>query len=431
MKILVHVCCAPDAVYFLQRLKEDFPQAEITAFFYDPNIHPYEEYKLRLVETKRVCQNLGITLIEGEYDVEGWLKAVKGLEDEPERGKRCEVCFDYRLSRSIEYAKQIGATHYTTTLLMSPKKDLRVLSEVGSHLAKNFGIEFLALDYRKGGGTQEMFKLSKNMEIYHQDYCGCIYGLFKQKKENAMWDLVSFFGGRRPASKEEKLFIKEVRLFAEGLDLKCKEWDFSFINWKLLHASLKVGESSIPFLVQPFSRSIKGVLKADVEEVIQNTIYYNKGGLKVLLVQELKDMPLEEVSILSDPTFLVSVDYKEKLLQNRIRAELQAEICWDTSSVLLIGDANSEYMIGFPADTLQDGSGISFEQICRFIEDRLSELKERRLSIALLGAQSLGRAGSKFLKERIGREPTVVADYRSQNALIPSKEDPSLANSYS
>ena len=429
MKILVHVCCAPDAVYFLQRLREDFPQSEITAFFYDPNIHPYEEYKLRLVETKRVCQSLGIKLVEGEYDVENWLRAVKGLEDEPERGKRCEVCFDYRLSRSLEYAKSIGASHYTTTLLMSPKKDFKVLSEMGSNLAKNFGIEFLALDYRKGGGTQEMFRLSKTMEIYHQDYCGCIYGLFKQKKEKAMWDLVSFLGGRRPGSKEERLFIKELRLFAEGLGLKCKEWEFSFINWKLLHASVKVGESHIPFLVQPFSRAIKGVLKADVEEVIENTIYYNKGGLKVLLVEELKDRPLEEVSVLTDPTFLVSVDQKEKLLSGRISVELQAEICWDTSSVLLIGDAESECVVGFPADTLQDGSGIDFEQICQFVENRALEIKEKRLSIALLGAQSLGKAGSRFLKERIRRDLTLV-DHRSQNALIPSKEGPSPAESY-
>ncbi|WP_333784540.1 epoxyqueuosine reductase QueH [Thermocrinis sp.] len=421
MKILVHVCCAPDAVYFLQRLRQDFPQSEITAFFYDPNIHPYEEYKLRLVETKRVCQSLGIKLVEGEYDVENWLRAVKGLEDEPERGKRCEVCFDYRLSRSLEYAKQVGASYYTTTLLMSPKKDFKVLSEVGSNLAKNFGVEFLALDYRKGGGTQEMFRLSKNMEIYHQDYCGCIYGLFKQKKEKAMWDLVSFLGRRRPASKEERLFIKELRLFAEDLGLKCKEWEFSFINWKLLHASLKVGESSIPFLVQPFSRAIKGTLKADVEEVIENTLYYNKGGLKVVLVEELKDMPLEEVSPMADPTFLVSMEQKEKLLNNRISAELQAEICWDTSSVLLIGDENSELLIGFPADTLQDGSGVSLEQVCRFIESKLMEIKEKRLSIALLGAQSFAKAGSKFLKERVGREPNMLVDYRSQNALIPSK----------
>jgi predicted adenine nucleotide alpha hydrolase (AANH) superfamily ATPase len=111
MKILVHVCCAPDAVYFLKRLREDFPQAEICAFFYDPNIHPYEEYRLRLLETERTCHHLGITLYEGEYDLESWMNAVKGLEEEPERGKRCEVCFDYRLQAVCKVCQ--GDLRYT------------------------------------------------------------------------------------------------------------------------------------------------------------------------------------------------------------------------------------------------------------------------------------------------------------------------------
>ncbi|MFN3471654.1 MAG: epoxyqueuosine reductase QueH, partial [Aquificaceae bacterium] len=159
MKIAVHICCAPDALYFLKRLREDYPEAEILGFFYDPNIHPYEEYKLRLIETQRICKELSIYLYEGEYDVEGWLSYVKGYEDEPERGKRCALCFDYRLLRSLEFAKEVEATHLTTTLLMSPKKEFLMLKESGEKVCKAYNIEFLALDYRKGGGTQEMFKL--------------------------------------------------------------------------------------------------------------------------------------------------------------------------------------------------------------------------------------------------------------------------------
>lgn len=213
MKLLVHICCAPDAVYFLKRLREDYPQASIVGFFYDPNIHPYEEYRLRYIETERTCRELGIELYEGEYDLEGWLSSVRGYEEEPERGRRCAICFDYRLLRSLEFAKKVGATHLTTTLLMSPKKEFNMLKESGQKVCENTGIEFLALDYRKGGGTQEMFRLSRELELYHQDYCGCIYGLFKQKKGEVFWDLVSF-GGRPPGSKEEMLFIKEVRLYA-------------------------------------------------------------------------------------------------------------------------------------------------------------------------------------------------------------------------
>ncbi|HIQ49367.1 MAG TPA: epoxyqueuosine reductase QueH, partial [Aquifex aeolicus] len=123
-KILVHICCAPDAIYFLKRLREDFPESEIVGYFYDPNIHPYEEYKLRYIETERICRELGIKLIEGEYDVENWLQKVKGYEHEPERGARCELCFDHRLRKSVEVAKELGCNYLTTTLLMSPKKSI-------------------------------------------------------------------------------------------------------------------------------------------------------------------------------------------------------------------------------------------------------------------------------------------------------------------
>jgi len=400
MKILVHVCCAPDAVYFLKRLREDFPEAEICAFFYDPNIHPYEEYKLRLLETERTCHHLGITLYEGEYDLESWMKAVKGLEEEPERGKRCEVCFDYRLERSVRFAKEISATHFTTTLLMSPKKDFKTLSEVGRRLSESEGIEFLALDYRKGGGTQEMYRLSKELELYHQDYCGCIYGLFKQKKEKAMWDLISF-GGRRPGSREERLFIKEVRLFAEKLGLSCKEWEFSFLNWKLLNSSLKVGKVAIPHYVVPFSRAIKGILKGKPEEVTEDVLYYKK-GLKVVLLERLQDRAIEEINPISDPTFLVDKSYREMLLEKPISAQLEAELSWDTSGVLLVGSQGAEKVLGFPADTLQDQRGVSLQEICNFIQEKEREIREGRLAVALLGAESLGRSGSRFLEERLG-----------------------------
>ncbi|RMH02359.1 MAG: aminopeptidase, partial [Aquificota bacterium] len=309
MKILVHICCAPDALYFLKRLREDYPNAHMVGFFYDPNIHPYEEYRLRLIETQRTCRELGIELYEGEYDPERWLSAVKGYEEEPERGARCSVCFDQRLSRSAHFAKEVGASHMTTTLLMSPKKDINQLKTSGRAVCKPLGIEFLAPDYRKGGGTQEMFKLSKELELYHQDYCGCIYGLFKQKKEHAMWDLVSF-GGRPPGSKEELAFIKEVRLYAEHeLKLKCVEWEFAFLNWKLLQGKLEVKGQTLPSFVRPFSAPIRGLLKADPVDVVENTIYYNKGGLRVVLLEELRSEPLESIDGVCEPTFFVSKDY--------------------------------------------------------------------------------------------------------------------------
>ncbi len=236
-KVLVHICCAPDALYFLKKLREEFPDHELVGFFYDPNIHPYEEYLLRLEETKRTCQKLNIKLIEGEYDLQEWLEKVKGLEKEPERGQRCSVCFDFRLERSARLAKELRCDTMTTTLLMSPKKKFEQLRESGEKVSKRFGIKFLAVDYRKGGGTQEMFKLTKENQIYQQDYCGCVYGLFNQKEEEALWDLVST-GKRPPGSREETLFIKRVRTFCESLNLKTYEEEFPFIGWKLLEGGL-------------------------------------------------------------------------------------------------------------------------------------------------------------------------------------------------
>ncbi len=404
MKILVHICCAPDAVYFLKRLREDYPKSEIVGFFYDPNIHPYEEYRLRLLETERTCQELGIELIEGEYDLEGWLSAVKGSEEEPERGKRCGICFDYRLFRSLEVAKELSATHLTTTLLMSPKKEFLMLKDSGRKACEGSGVEFLALDYRKGGGTQEMFRLSKELELYHQDYCGCIYGLFKQKKGEVQWDLVSF-GGRRPGSKEEMGFIKEIRLFVQSeLGLSCKEWEFGFLNWKVLQGKIEVKGQTLPSFVRPYSPSIRGLLKADPVEKIGRVIYYNKGGLRVVLTEGLRDEALEFFDNLCSPTFLVPREYEEMLLGNRVSAELQAEINPDKSIILLIGTLDAEDVAYLPADTLQDGTGISLKWLREFLKKEQRDIAVGRRAYLLTGASTLGNPGVRYFEERTGRK---------------------------
>lgn len=98
--MLVHICCSVDSHFFLQKLQLEYPEETLIGFFYDPNIHPFSEYSLRLLDVKRSCQKLGIVLHVGEYDYEGWIEAVRGLENEPEKGKRCLVCFDNRLEKT-------------------------------------------------------------------------------------------------------------------------------------------------------------------------------------------------------------------------------------------------------------------------------------------------------------------------------------------
>ncbi len=409
-RILVHICCAPDAVYFLKRLREDFPEEELIGFFYDPNIHPYEEYRLRYIETERTCRKLGIKLIEGEYDLEGWLRSVRGLEEEPERGKRCSVCFDFRLERSAKLAKELGCEAMTTTLLMSPKKSIPQITESGRKIAEKYRIKFLPLDYRKGGGTQEMFKLSKELELYQQDYCGCVYGLFKQKEGEIFWDLVSF-KGRRPGSKEETVLIKEIRMLAESFGLPVKEIEFPFLDWKVVEGYVKVDGKAIPSFVVPFSRSVKGRVRADVERVAGNTLYLSKQFVRLRLVEDFKDAPVEEITGITSPTFLVPASYKEKLLRSRVEVTLRTELGEGRSRVLVVGSEEAEFILGVPADTLQDGRGYGKEFFERLLKEKQEDIKREKVCLLLLGAHSLGRPGERFFEELTGRKPTKTMPY--------------------
>ncbi len=415
-KILVHICCAPDAVYFLKRLREDFPHAYIKGFFYDPNIHPYEEYKLRYVETQRVCNELGIELEEGEYDVEAWMEKVKGYEKEPERGERCKLCFDFRLERSAKFAKEEGFTTFTTTLLMSPKKKFEQLKKSGEEIAEKYSISFLALNYRKGGGTQEMFTLSKDREIYHQDYCGCVHGLFNQKGELAVWDLVSC-SGRQPGSKEETLFIKSIRAFAEELSLPVKEFEFPFLSWFLLEGKVEIDKKIIPSFVEPYSQSIRGVAKGEVYKQVGDELYLNKQYVKIKLLEPFQDIPLREPKLTTHPTFLVPYEYRDVFLNSRVTATLKTEFRSSVSRIMVIGNVEAERRVGIPADTLQDGAGVSKSFVEELLSSYSKDIATGRLSVLILGAESFGRLGSRFFKELTGVDVNEFVDYR-QNVFV-------------
>ncbi len=404
-RVLIHACCGADALYFIRRFREEHPDDSLVCFFYDPNIHPPEEYRLRMIETLRVCRELGIEFVEGEYDPERWLRAVRGLENEPERGRRCDLCFDLRLERSAELARDLGCTALTTTLLMSPKKDHRQLLNSGRRAAERYGLRFLAVDYRKGGGVQEMFRSAREKDIYLQDYCGCIYGFLNQGKEPiASW-------GRRPGSTEETLFIKEIRLLAETLGLKVREEEFPFLNWRVLEGGIWVRGGSVPSIVVPYSSSTRGRVRADVKKVAGSTLYLNKQFIRIVLLEELKDSLLKEARILTEPTFLVHRSWESTLKENRVEVYLKTELRTDVSRWLLIGDPAAEHLTGIPADTLQDHRGISFGEISSLIRQEVTALKEGKLALVLLGAFSLGRAGEKHFEEHTGRKPDTLLSY--------------------
>jgi predicted adenine nucleotide alpha hydrolase (AANH) superfamily ATPase len=399
-KILAHICCAVDAIYFLKRLREDFPKAEIIGFFYDPNIHPYEEYLLRLKESQHACNLLGIKFIEGDYNLEGWLNKVKGYEHYPEKGARCVLCFDDRLQVSVEKAKELGCDSFTTTLLMSPKKSQEQLLKVGKKLENLYGVRYIHKDYRKGGGVQEMNRLVREKEIWRQDYCGCMFALFQQKGEESLFDLVGF-KGRLPGTKEEHIFIRQLKVEASLKGLPTREEEFQFIGWYPLRGKLEIPKLKkvIPSLIKPFSSPIRGIAKADAVEKVGDLIFYNKQNLTVQLVDRLEDYPING-SVLGNPTFLVERKYEKLLLENRIAASLEVKIKPSKSRNLIIGDIKTaQRLFLIPADTLQCGKGISPERVSEMIKTLEGEIRNKETALVILGAQSFN-VGYEYLKQR-------------------------------
>jgi Uncharacterized protein conserved in bacteria len=149
-----------------------------TVYFYNPNIHPQEEYEIRKDENKRFCDKLGFKFIDADYDKDNWFERIKGLENEPERGKRCTQCFDMRFERSALYAHENGFNVYATTLGISRWKNMEQINNSGKRAAERYvNIHYWDFNWRKKGGSSRMIEISKREEFYQQEYCGCVYSL--------------------------------------------------------------------------------------------------------------------------------------------------------------------------------------------------------------------------------------------------------------
>lgn len=272
--MLVHICCSVDSHYFLQKLRQTLPDEPLVGYFYDPNIHPYSEYILRYMDAKRSCDKLGVELILGEYEYEEWLAGTKGLEDEPEKGKRCAYCFDFRVGNSAKMAKKLGHTSITTTLLMSPKKDFSQLEAALNRAIEGTDLKAYAVDFRINGGTNEQFMLAKNDKLYHQNYCGCIFALSKQRAAQKMpaIELTSELYGRELAgSIEARISLyKRVR----ELEEEKKEFELrrrSFLNYRLLSGLIRTGSKVLPSYFMLYSNFKRQFLKINVKsELINN-----------------------------------------------------------------------------------------------------------------------------------------------------------------
>lgn len=171
-KLLLHVCCGPCSTHSVKSLMDDY---DVTMFFYNPNIHPSGEFVKRYENARIVSEELGIPLIEGAYSPHDWLDMVQGLEEEPEGGKRCGVCFGMRLAESARYAKLHGFDAVTTTLSISPHKDSDKINDIGARLAEKQGLLWIQSDFDKNDGFKKSVDMSKELGLYRQKYCGCFY----------------------------------------------------------------------------------------------------------------------------------------------------------------------------------------------------------------------------------------------------------------
>ncbi len=172
--LLLHACCAPCSSHTLLFLYEHF---DITLYFCNPNIAPEKEYDFRLSELKRLVteMKLNINVIEEPYLPEPFFALAKGLEALPERGERCRKCIEYRLRQTGEKAKKLGFDYFTTTLTISPHKDCQFINECGAKIASELEIGYLLSDFKKHDGYKHSIELSKEYNLYRQNYCGCIY----------------------------------------------------------------------------------------------------------------------------------------------------------------------------------------------------------------------------------------------------------------
>jgi len=179
-KLMLHSCCGPCSTAVIERLTGDY---NITIFFYNPNITEKEEYEKRKAEqikfletyNQKVSGDEKVSFIEGEFFPQEFFQAVKGLEEEPEGGKRCTECFKLRLERTAAEAKLNGYELFGTTLTVSPHKNYLLISKIGRDFSLIYGLSFLDMDFKKKAGYQRSIELSKEYGLYRQNYCGCCF----------------------------------------------------------------------------------------------------------------------------------------------------------------------------------------------------------------------------------------------------------------
>ena len=174
-KVLLQACCGICSSYPVLQLRE--MGYEPVVYFYNPNIYPYEEYEKRLAAEKTLCAYYKCKLIVDDYNPDDFLNSVKGLENEPERGLRCDVCFKLRLEKTAKKAKDLKINNFTTSIVISPHKNFQKLTEIGNMIANEYNLNYLAIDFKKKDGFLKTNKIANSLNLYRQNYCGCKFSI--------------------------------------------------------------------------------------------------------------------------------------------------------------------------------------------------------------------------------------------------------------
>jgi predicted adenine nucleotide alpha hydrolase (AANH) superfamily ATPase len=178
--LLLHACCAPCSSYVLEYLSKYF---DITLFFYNPNISPASEHDVRLCELERLVRDMGldVDIVRANYEPQKFLEIAKGLENLPEASERCRRCYELRLDKTARAAAEGGFDYFTTTLTISPLKNAALLNELGAEMGEKYGVAWLYSDFKKRGGYKRSIELSREFDLYRQNYCGCVFS--KRERE--------------------------------------------------------------------------------------------------------------------------------------------------------------------------------------------------------------------------------------------------------
>lgn len=351
--MLVHICCAIDSHYFLERIQEEYPDEKLVGYFYDPNIHPYSEYRLRYLDVEYSCKKLGIPLIEGAYNLEEWLKKVKGMEHLPEKGDRCTVCYDDRLDNSVKKALELGHDKFTTTLLISSKKSQEKLEIIGNNLEKKTGVEFIFKDYKSGKGTELQAKRVKENSLYRQNYCGCLFGLTAQREnqKKLMDETFNPISNQiLPESIEERLELYKKRNSLEEQQKEYKIIKQRFLNYRLLSGKVMLEKEVIPSYIFAYSTVPRKKVEGKVEYEKDGVAYLSRDEVKFILLETFNSFAKTDYKSVKDLIYSPLKFEEELKIRNTI-----LNSSFDLSALIVLDEiTDKKYEIFINSVTYED-----------------------------------------------------------------------------